>query len=116
MGHPSLSSDLCSPKKTLQKLSPTDEVIQIHLECVRGTRVTMTIPEGVEGNDRPITTVNETWRSPELNILLLSVREDPRTGTRTTEVTDLDRGEPDASVFQVPEGYTVKEPNPGQAK
>jgi hypothetical protein len=81
-----------------------------------GTRVTMTIPEGVEGNDRPITTVNETWRSPELNILLLSVREDPRTGTRTTEVTDLDRGEPDASVFQVPEGYTVKEPNPGQAK
>jgi hypothetical protein len=51
-----------------------------------------------------------------MNILLLSAREDPRTGTRTTEVTDLDRGEPDASVFQVPEGYTVKEPNPGQAK
>jgi hypothetical protein len=83
----------------------------VHAE---GTRITMTIPEGAEGNDRPISTVNETWRSPELNIILLSVNEDPRTGTRTTEVTDLDRAEPDPSVFQVPEGYTVKDQNPGQ--
>jgi hypothetical protein len=79
-----------------------------------GTRITMTIPEGAEGNDRPITTVNETWRSRDLNITLLSVNEDPRTGTRTTEVTDLDRAEPDPSVFQVPEGYTVKDQNTGQ--
>ena len=79
-----------------------------------GTRITMTIPEGAEGNDRPITTVNETWRSRELDIILLSVNDDPRTGTRTSEVTDLDRAEPDPSVFQVPEGYTVKDQNPGQ--
>jgi hypothetical protein len=81
-----------------------------------GTRVTMITPEGAEGNDRPITTVNETWRSPELNIVLLSVSEDPRTGTRTTEVTDLDRAEPDPSVFQAPEGYTVKDQSPGQPR
>ena len=79
-----------------------------------GTRITMTIPEGAEGNDRPITTVNETWRSPELDITVLSVNEDPRTGTRTSEVTDLDRAEPNPSAFQVPEGYTVKDQNPGQ--
>jgi hypothetical protein len=79
-----------------------------------GTRTTMTIPEGAEGNDRPITTVNETWRSRDLNITLLSVNEDPRTGTHTTEVTDLDRAEPDPSVFQVPEGYTIKDQNPVQ--
>jgi hypothetical protein len=60
--------------------------------------------------------VNESWRSPELNIILLSVHEDPRTGTRTAEVTDLDRAEPDPSVFQVPEGYTVKDQNPGQSQ
>jgi hypothetical protein len=79
-----------------------------------GTRITMTTPEGAEGNDRPITTVTETWRSPELDITLLSVNDDPRTGTRTSEVTDLDRAEPDPTVFQVPEGYTVKDQNPGQ--
>jgi hypothetical protein len=79
-----------------------------------GWRTTMTTPEGADGNDRPITTVNETWRSRELDITLLSVNDDPRTGTRTSEVTDLDRAEPDPSVFQVPEGYTVKDQNPGQ--
>jgi hypothetical protein len=81
-----------------------------------GTRITMTTPEGAVGNDRPFTTVSETWRSAELDIILLSVNEDPRTGTRTREVTDLDRAEPDPSVFQVPEGYTVKDQSPGQAQ
>ena len=61
-----------------------------------------------------MTTVNETWRSPDLNITLLTVNEDPRTGMRTTEVTDLARAEPDPSVFQVPEGYTRKDQNPAQ--
>jgi hypothetical protein len=79
-----------------------------------GTRITTTIPEDAEGNDRPFTIVSETWRSPELNINLLSVNDDPRTGKRTTEVTDLDRAEPDPSVFQVPEGYTVKDQSTGQ--
>jgi hypothetical protein len=79
-----------------------------------GTRITMTTPEGAEGNDRPITSVSETWRSPELDMILLSVNEDPRSGTRTSEVTDLDRAEPDPTIFQVPEGYTVKDQNPGQ--
>ena len=81
-----------------------------------GTRTTTTIPEGAEGNDRPMTIVNETWRSPELKITVLSVNDDPRSGKRTTEVTDLDRAEPDPGVFQVPEGYTVKDQssNPSQ--
>jgi hypothetical protein len=74
-----------------------------------GIRITRTIPEGAEGNDRPMIRVNETWRSSELKITLFSVNSDPRTGTRTTEVTELDRSEPDPAVFQVPEGYTVKD-------
>jgi hypothetical protein len=74
-----------------------------------GTRITRTIPEGAEGNDRPMIRVDEAWRSPELRITLFSVNSDPRTGTRTTEVTELDRAEPDPAVFQAPEGYTVKD-------
>jgi hypothetical protein len=81
-----------------------------------GNRTTTTIPEGAEGNDRPMTIVSETWRSPELKITLLSVNDDPRSGKRTTEVTDLDRAEPDPSVFQVPEGYTVKDQSPSQSQ
>jgi hypothetical protein len=74
-----------------------------------GIRITRTIPEGAEGNDRPMIIVSETWHSPELKITLSSVSSDPRSGTRTTEVTELDRAEPDPAVFQVPEGYTVKD-------
>jgi hypothetical protein len=74
-----------------------------------GIRITRTIPEGAEGNNRPMIRVSETWHSPELQITLLLVNSDPRTGTRTTEVTELDRAEPDPALFQVPEGYTVKD-------
>lgn len=74
-----------------------------------GIRDTITIPVQSEGNDRPLVTVHETWHSPDLGIVLLEINEDPRTGTRTTEVTALDRGEPDAALFRIPEGYTVRE-------
>jgi hypothetical protein len=74
-----------------------------------GTRRTRIIPVGSEGNDRPIAVTSETWISPELKILVRSIFEDPRTWTTTMELTDFERGEPDPTLFQVPEGYTVKE-------
>lgn len=78
-----------------------------------GVRITQTYPIGYFGNDRPIVLVHETWTSPDLKITVLATTDDPRTGTRTTEVTNLDRSEPDPALFQVPEGYTIKEQNPG---
>jgi hypothetical protein len=80
----------------------------------QGTRVTRIIPAGKEGNDRPITVVHETWRSSELNLVVQSVQSDPRTGVITREMTDIEQGEPDPALFQVPEGYTVKEQFPHQ--
>ncbi len=80
----------------------------------KGTRVTRVIPAGREGNDRPMTITNETWVSPDLRITVASSSDDPRTGSTTMELTNLDRGEPDPGLFQVPEGYTVKENFPGQ--
>lgn len=74
-----------------------------------GTRTTITFPIGFQGNDRPIVTVNETWQSPDLKIVLLSTYEDPRSGTQTTEVTNLDRAEPDPAIFAPPQGYEIKE-------
>jgi len=78
----------------------------------KGTRVTQTIPAGQEGNDQPFTVTTEQWRSTDLGINLITITDDPRNGTTTTEVTDFGRGEPDPSLFQIPEGYTIRDINP----
>jgi hypothetical protein len=77
----------------------------------RGTRATITIPVGTLGNDRNIVVTEETWYSPELKMVMESVRSDPRSGVTTYSVTNLDREEPDAILFQVPAGYTVQHVN-----
>jgi hypothetical protein len=53
--------------------------------------------------------VSESWVAQDLKVLLASSMDDPRTGKQTGEVTQLERTEPDASLFQVPAGYAVKE-------
>ena len=78
-----------------------------------GTRTTTTYPVGYFGNDQPLVVVMERWMSPDLRMEVMSTTDDPRTGVRTVELTDIERGEPDAGLFQVPAGYTVKEQNPG---
>jgi hypothetical protein len=78
-----------------------------------GTRLTVTYPVGFFGNDKPIITFHETWMSSDLRLVVLSVDDDPRTGARITEVTSLDRGEPNPALFQVPEGYTIRDQYPG---
>jgi len=74
-----------------------------------GTRVTFTIPAGKIGNDRPIVTVNERWYSPELQTVVLTKNSDPRMGETTYRLTNINRSEPDPSLFQVPADYTVDE-------
>jgi hypothetical protein len=74
-----------------------------------GVRTTRVIPAGREGNDQPLTITDETWRSPEYGVILLSIHDDPRNGTSTREATEFLPGEPDPALFKVPEGYVVKE-------
>ena len=75
---------------------------------VEGKRLTRVIPEGTVGNDRPFPTVEEVWHSKELDVDIQVKRTDPRFGTRTATMTDVNPGEPDPSYFQVPEGYRVE--------
>lgn len=79
-----------------------------------GTRSTRIIPAGAQGNDQPLTISHESWVSSELKIEVMRTDSDPRNGTRTMEVTHIDRGEPAASLFQAPAGYTVQEHTRGQ--
>ena len=78
----------------------------------RGTRYTRTIPAGQIGNSKPITIVTERWYSPDLQMVVMSKRTDPMTGDSVTQFTDIQRGEPDPALFQVPSDYTVKEGGP----
>jgi hypothetical protein len=78
-----------------------------------GARITRTIAAGEIGNDRAIQVVSERWYSPELQIVVKSVRSDPRFGTTTYAVTNIQKAEPDASLFTIPADYTVKEGGPG---
>jgi hypothetical protein len=74
-----------------------------------GTRVTHTIPAGTIGNAAAIQSVHETWISNDLKVPVMVKVTDPRFGTRVTQLTQINRGEPDASLFQVPAGYTVQQ-------
>ncbi len=78
-----------------------------------GSRVTSVIEAGAMGNDRPITITSERWFSPDLQIEVKSVHSDPRMGTTTHTVTNINRTEPDATLFQVPSDYKIDEPKMG---
>ncbi len=77
-----------------------------------GTRTTITIPAGQIGNDQPIVTTTERWYSPELQVTVMTKRSDPRSGTHTYKLTNINRSEPAATLFQVPADYTVHEIGP----
>ncbi len=72
-----------------------------------GSRTTITIPAGEIGNQNPIDIVDERWYSTDLQTLVKSVHSDPRMGTTTYELTNIDRAEPAASLFEVPADYKV---------
>jgi hypothetical protein len=75
----------------------------------QGTRVTRTIPAGQFGNEQPMTITTETWYSPDLKVLVMSKSSDPRMGDTTYTLTNIQRSEPAANLFQVPEDYAVKD-------
>jgi len=72
----------------------------------QGVRTTMTIPKGQIGNDREIKVITERWVSNDLQMLIKSSTSDPRFGDTTYQLTGIVEREPDASLFQIPAGYT----------
>ncbi|HUO33771.1 MAG TPA: hypothetical protein VMU43_02155 [Candidatus Acidoferrum sp.] len=75
----------------------------------QGTRTVRTIPAGEIGNEKPITITVEKWYSPELQAVVLLKHSDPMMGDSVYQLTDIQRTEPDASLFQVPAGYTIRQ-------
>ena len=81
----------------------------IHGLMASGTRVTHTVPAGTIGNSQALQTVRETWMSDDLKVAVKTTMTDPRMGTTTMELTNINRSQPDPSLFQVPADYTVKQ-------
>jgi hypothetical protein len=77
-----------------------------------GTRTTMTLPAGTIGNSKPIQIVSERWYSPELQLVILSKRQDPLMGDTVFRLTGITRTEPDGALFEVPQGFTLTEGPP----
>lgn len=74
-----------------------------------GTRTTITIPAGQIGNERAIEIVDERWFSPDLKTIVMTRHTDPRAGETVYRLTDINRAEPDHSLFEVPGDYTIRE-------
>jgi hypothetical protein len=83
---------------------PADSIAGLE---VTGTRTTQVVPAGSMDNDRDFTVIAETWISPELKTTVRRMTSDPRTGTVTTELSNIDRSEPDPALFKPPAGYKL---------
>jgi hypothetical protein len=74
-----------------------------------GTRTTRTIAAGAIGNEQPIEVTSETWYSPDLQMVVMSKHNDPQIGETTYTLTNIQRGAPPQSLFEVPANYTIRE-------
>ena len=75
----------------------------------QGERQTRTIEAGAIGNDRPIQIISEHWYSPDLQVDIMTRHSDPRTGEEMVRLININRAEPDSSLFQVPAAYQIIE-------
>jgi hypothetical protein len=97
------ADDPTQPQHTMERLGSKN----IEGVVAEGTRNTTTWPVNSQGNDRPIVSTNENWRSAELKEFVLSTNNDPRNGENVTKLINISRAEPDPSLFEPPSGYTV---------
>ena len=81
---------------------------------VHGVREIQTIPAASSGAGKDIVVTDEYWYSDDLRINMEIEHNDPRTGSVTMTVTQVTRTEPDAALFEIPEGY--KRPTTGQMR
>ncbi len=80
-------------------------------ETVAGSRIEATIPAGAIGNEQPIRMSAEQWYGKDLQVVVEATYQDPRTGETKYKLSDIDRAEPDAKLFQVPDDY-ARQPAP----
>lgn len=74
---------------------------------VHGVRITQALPAEESGTGKEVVVTDEYWYSESLRLNLEIRHDDPRSGSVTLTVTDLNLNEPDAALFGVPADYTM---------
>jgi hypothetical protein len=94
----------------------TEQLEPREIEGVRaeGTRTTLTIEANTIGNQLPIAIVSERWYSPELQVVVLTRRSDPRFGETVYRLINIARGEPSPDLFEVPSDYRIEDEMPAR--
>lgn len=72
---------------------------------VWGQRVTTTVVR----SGKTVVILDEVWYSDELGMDLLRRHVDPVSGEEVTAIIEVHREQPDAALFQIPEGWTQEE-------
>ena len=73
-----------------------------------GVRETQVIAAESSGTGKPIAITDEYWYADDLRINVMIKHSDPRSGSVTMTATAIVRTEPDAALFEVPDGYTLR--------
>jgi hypothetical protein len=74
---------------------------------VEGLRMTTTWSAESQGTDKDLASVEEMWISNALGMAVMIKRTDFRWGTDTQQLENIQREEPDASLFVVPPDYSI---------
>jgi hypothetical protein len=80
---------------------------QVDGEILTGSRVEATIPAGAMGNEQPVKMSAEQWYGKDLQVVVEATYRDPRTGETRYKLREIQRDEPDASLFR-----PQNDPNP----
>jgi hypothetical protein len=73
------------------------------------TQTVTTIPAGRFGNAQAITITETRSYSPDLQIVVQSSRNDPRSGVTTYQLSNISTAEPAETLFQLPSGLTLQQ-------
>jgi hypothetical protein len=76
-----------------------------------GTQLVRTIPSGVLGNEKPITSTLERWVSTDLGIPVQISQKSSIGGELTLSLVQVTRTEPDPTLFSPPADYTRRDVN-----
>jgi len=98
-GKPLRSTSVAEVK---QQALPDESIDGITCERILQTE---TIAAESIGNERAIVVTSQTCASPELHLLLMRKRDDPRYGTTDYRLNGIQRSEPEASLFKIPSDF-----------
>lgn len=104
------------PPERSQVSHKTEQLGSMTIEgfTATGFRSTSTTAANAVGNAQPLVSVNEVWRSTDLNVELMTNSSDPQFGETVRKLTNIQRIEPDPALFQIPADYAVTDVPPPQ--